>query len=87
MQKGTECGNKSMAVQGCCPYHYGVRPELHLRCLHTFIILDVSQGDKKRSTELWSLDGLERVEVMIMRWSLRWLGYVESETSGGPEEL
>ena len=55
-----------------------------MRSLQTFImgclqvILRVSRWDQKRNTELRSLGDLERVEVMIMRRRLRWLGHVES---------
>ena len=55
----------------------------HLRRLQSFVmrclrvILGVSRWDRMRDTELRSLGGLERVEVMIMRRRLRWLGHVE----------
>ena len=41
------------------------------------VILGVTRWDKKRNTELRSMAGIERVEVMVMRRRLRWLGHVE----------
>ena len=55
----------------------------HLKCLQTFImgwlwvILGVSRWDRMRNTNLQSMGGLEKVEVMVMRRRLRWLGHVE----------
>ena len=55
----------------------------HLKRLQAFImgclrvILGVSRWDKMRNTELRSLAGLERVEIMLMRRRLRWLGHVQ----------
>ena len=55
----------------------------HLKRLQVFVmgcllvILGESQWDKKRNSELQSLGGLERVEVMVMRRRLRWLGHME----------
>ena len=40
-------------------------------------ILGVSRRDMKRNTELRLMAGIERVEVMVMRRRLRWLGHVE----------
>ena len=45
--------------------------------VHVRAILGVSQWDQERNTELHSGTGLDRVEVMIMRRRLRWLGHVE----------
>ena len=39
--------------------------------------MGVSHWDKLRNTQLRSMGGLERVEVMIMRRRLRWLGHVQ----------
>ena len=36
----------------------------------------VTKWDNKRNTELRVMAGLERVEVMLMRRRLRWLGHV-----------
>ena len=41
------------------------------------VILGVTRWDKKWNTELRSMAGIERVEVMVMRRRLRWLGHVE----------
>ena len=40
-------------------------------------ILGVSRQDMKRNTELRLMAGIERVEVMVMRRRLCWLGHVE----------
>ena len=40
-------------------------------------ILGVSRQDMKRNTEFRLMAGTERVEVMVMRKRLRWLGHVE----------
>ena len=54
----------------------------HIKCLQGFImkcvrvILGVTKWDKKRNAELRAMAGLERVEVMLMRRRLRWLGHV-----------
>ena len=55
----------------------------HMKRLQAFImgclrvILGVTRWEKKRNTELCSMAGIERVEVMVMRRRLRWLGHVE----------
>ena len=55
----------------------------HLKRLQAFVmgclrmILGVSRWDRLRNTNLRSMGGLERVEVMVMRRRLRWLGHVE----------
>ena len=60
-----------------------VRPGSPLKRLQVFVmgclqvILGVSWWDKKRNSELRSLGGLERVDVMVMRRRLRWLGHME----------
>ena len=41
------------------------------------MILGVSRWDQKRDTDLRSKAGIERVEVMVMRRRLRWLGHLE----------
>ena len=41
------------------------------------MILGVSCSDKLSKTNLQSMGGLQRVEVMIMRRRLRWLGLVK----------
>ena len=41
-----------------------------------WVILGVSRWEQKRNTELRAMAGLERVEVMLMRRRLRWLGHV-----------
>ena len=41
------------------------------------VILGVSRWDEKRNTELRLKAGMERVEVMVMRRRLRWLGHLE----------
>ena len=45
-----------------------------MRCLR--VILGVSVRDKRRNTELRAEAGLERVEVILLRRRLRWLGHV-----------
>ena len=45
-----------------------------MRCV--WVILGVTRWDQKRNTELRAATGLERVEVMLMRRRLRWLGHV-----------
>ena len=56
---------------------------IHMKCLQAFImgclrvILGVMRWDKERNTTLWSLGGMERVEVTVMRRRLRWFGHVE----------
>ena len=45
-----------------------------MRCVR--VILGVTRWDQKRNTELRAAAGLERVEVMLMRRRLRWLGHV-----------
>ena len=39
------------------------------------VILGVSKWDMRRNTELRAEAGLERVEVMLMRRRLQWLGH------------
>ena len=41
------------------------------------VILGVTRWDMKRNTTLRSLGDMERVEVMVMRRKLRWLGHIE----------
>ena len=41
------------------------------------VILGVSRWDQKRNTELRLEAGIERVEVMVMRRRLCWLGHLE----------
>ena len=41
------------------------------------VILGVSRWDMKRNTELRAMAGIERVEVMVLRRRLRWLGHVD----------
>ena len=66
----------------------------HLKRLQAFlmgclrVILGVSRWDKLRNTELRSLGGLEKVDVMVMRSRLQWLGHVERmDTSRIPKCL
>ena len=55
----------------------------HTKRLQAFImdclrvVLGVTRWDKMRNTQLLSLGGLDRVEVMIMRRRLCWLGHLE----------
>jgi hypothetical protein len=42
-----------------------------------WVILGVSCWDNKRNTEIRSQAGMERVEVMLLERSLRWLGDIE----------
>ena len=44
-------------------------------CLH--VMLGVTRWDKKKNTELWRLAGIERIEVMVLKRRLRWLGHLE----------
>ena len=46
-------------------------------CLRVILGVTRWPWDKKRNTELRSMAGIERVEVMVMRRRLRWLGHVE----------
>ena len=54
----------------------------HLKCLQGFImkcvwiILGVTRWDEKRNTDLRVAAGLERVEVVMLKRRLRWLGHV-----------
>ena len=45
-----------------------------MRCVQ--VIPGVTKWDKKGNTELIAMAGLERVEVMLTRTRLRWLGHV-----------
>ena len=42
-----------------------------------WVILGVSRWDNMRNTVLHSKAGIDRVEVMILRRHLRWLGHLE----------
>ena len=46
-----------------------------MRCLR--VILGVTRWDMKRNIMLQSLGEMERVETMIMKMRLRWLGHLE----------
>ena len=54
----------------------------HIKCLQGFImrcvrvVLEVTKWDKKRNTKLRVMACLQRVEVMLMRRQLWWLGRV-----------
>ena len=57
-----------------------------MKCL--WVVLGVTRWDKMRNKHLQSVGGLERLEVMIMRRSLCWLGHVERmEDSRLPKSL
>ena len=47
---------------------------LIMRCLQ--VILGVTMWDEKRNTDLRDMAGSGRVEVMLMRRKLWWLGHV-----------
>ena len=55
----------------------------HMKCLQVFVmeclqvILRATRWDMKRNTTLQSLGEMERVEVMVMKRRLRWLGHIE----------
>ena len=55
----------------------------HMKHLQAFImgclwvILGVTRWDMKRNTTLRSLGDIERVEVLVMKRRLRWLGHIE----------
>ena len=55
---------------------------MYKKCLQAFVvgylqvILGVKCWDKERNTTLWSLGGMEKVEVTVMRRRLRWLGHI-----------